>query len=347
MRTILFALLFFAASMTRAAEPLRVVAETADLASIAQAVGGSRVTTAAIAAAGQDAHFIEAKPSFMVKLRDADLLVAVGMELAAGWEDPLLRGSRNERIQPGRPGYLDASTDVLKLEVPTGTIDRSRGDVHALGNPHYWLDPWNARQVAASIAARLTQLSPADAATFQANLAAFQQRLDSAMFGDALVKAVGGDALWTAELGGGVARALPALAASRPGLPPLGGWSARMAPLAGRSVITYHRSWSYFLTRFGLTLIGEIEPKPGIPPTPAHVLELIKLAQATKVGVVVAEPWYAKEAPELIAAKTGAPLLRLALSTGGNDPGDDYVAHEGRLVDAFATALGTTAPGHP
>jgi len=327
------------------AKPLRVVAATTDLASIAKSIGGASVDVSVIVAANQDAHFIEAKPSLMIRLRDADLFVVVGMELGIGWEEPLLRGSRNAKVQPGQPGYLDVSTDVLKLDVPTGTIDRSQGDVHAFGNPHYWLDPWNARQVAASIARRLTELAPGDAPTFASHLDAFRQRLDTAMFGEPLVQALGGDALWTAELGGGVARTLPRLAATHPGLPALGGWAATMAPFADQSVITYHRSWSYFLNRFGLVLLGQVEPVPGIPPTPSHVLDLIQRGKAARVRVVLAEPWYSAEAPELVARKLEASLLRLALSTGGNGEGDDYIAHVSHVGGAIAGALAGSAAG--
>ena len=320
-----------------ASAKLKVMTTTTDLASIARAVGGDAVEVTAIASGDQDPHFIEARPSLMSGARNADLLVEVGMELEVGWEPLILQGARNPKIQAGQPGHLDASEGVRKLEVPTGTVDRSQGDVHPFGNPHYWLDPWNARVVSQEIADRLAQLSPQDAPAIRERAAAFRARLDAAMFGADLAKAAGGDALWRMA-DGDLPAALKAEAARRGGaLPPLGGWAARLAPFRGAAVMTYHKSWPYLLDRFGLVTVGEIEPKPGIPPSPSHLLELIKAAQQAHAKAILVEPWYGNQAPDLVAGRTGAKVVSVTQSVETAD--GDYVEHFGKIVEALASAL--------
>jgi ABC-type Zn uptake system ZnuABC Zn-binding protein ZnuA len=318
-------------AQSAAAEPLHVLTTTTDLRSLVEAVGGDRVVATSLATGTQDPHYLEPKPSYVVAARRADLLVTVGMELETGYLPLVLQGARNGRIQPGLPGHLDASSFVVKLEVPTGTIDRSMGDVHASGNPHWWLDPYNARRVAAGIADRLAARAPADAAVFRERAAAFRDALDVAMFGADAVRARGGDALWAAAVAG---------------TPPddVAGWAGRLRPFRGARVITYHRSWSYLLARFGLVSIGEIEPKPGIPPSPAHLFQLIERSRAEHVRLVLVEPFFAAEAPDLVASKVGATVLRLPQSVGGAATSPDYITHLDGLVEAVAAAL-AAAPG--
>ena len=214
---------------------MRVVATTEDLASLAREVGGDKVTVVALAKGYQDPHFVDPKPSFILEVSRADLLIVVGRELEIGWLPPLITSSRNAKIQPGANGYLDASANVRILEIPTGQITRAMGDVHPQGNPHYWLDPANGRRIAQTIKDKLSQLSPADRAYFEQRYADFDKRL--------------------------------AAAESR--------WDAAMAPFKGTKIVTYHRSWPNFMERFGLNVIGYVEPKPGIPPTTSHTVELI------------------------------------------------------------------------
>ena len=283
----------------RAAAVINVVATTEDLASLAREVGGERVKVDALAKGYQDPHFVEAKPSFVFILNKADLLVAVGRELEIGWLPPLVLQSRNAKIQPGAAGYLDASLTARILEIPTGQVTRAMGDVHPQGNPHYWLDPGNGRRIAQAIQARLAQLSPADAAYFAQRYADFDRRL-----GEAEKR-----------------------------------WDAAMAPYRGTKVVTYHRSWPNFCERFGLDVIGYVEPKPGIPPSPAHTLELMATMKREGVKLLLVEPYFDEKTPNSIGRETGVPVLVLPPSVGGEKEITDYVKLFDHNVDAVLTAM--------
>lgn len=283
----------------RAAAVVNVVATTEDLASLAREVGGERVKVDALAKGYQDPHFVEAKPSFVFILNKADLLVAVGRELEIGWLPPLVLQSRNARIQPGAAGYLDASLTARILEIPTGQVTRAMGDVHPQGNPHYWLDPGNGRRIAQAVQARLSQLSPADAAYFAQRYADFDQRL--------------------------------AAAEKR--------WDAAMAPYRGTKVVTYHRSWPNFCERFGLDVIGYVEPKPGIPPSPAHTIELMATMKREGVKLLLVEPYFDEKTPNSIGRETGVPVLVLPPSVGGEKDITDYVKLFDHDVQAVLLAL--------
>jgi len=319
---------------------LNVVTTTTDLRAIAQAVGGDHVKATSICEGNQDPHFIQAKPSYMMVARKADLWIRIGMELEIGWEGLILDGSRNQKIQPGQPGHLDASDGILRLEVPTGKVTREMGDVHPEGNPHYWLDPFNARIIAGTIAARLSQIDPTDAAVFGANLATFRTALDERMFGPQLVKEVGGDKLWDLETKGQLSGYLKEknLAGQ------LGGWAGAMAPFRGQQIVTFHRSWSYFVNRFGLTVADEMEPKPGIPPSPGHALEIIEKVKSQKIRVLLMEPYYNRQAPDLIAGKTGVRVLVCANSVDGEPAAKDYLSMVDNVVNKVSAAF-KSAPG--
>jgi ABC-type Zn uptake system ZnuABC Zn-binding protein ZnuA len=256
---------------------LNVVATTEDLASLAQEVGGDRVNVEAIARGYQDPHFVEAKPSFILKLYKCDLLVLVGRELEIGWLPPLIQQSRNAKIQVGAVGYLDASLHAKILEIPTGQITRAMGDVHPQGNPHYWLDPENGHAIAKDIVAKLVELRPADRAYFEGRLADFEKRLSEAE-----------------------AR-----------------WEGLMAPYKGIDLVTYHRSFPNFADRFGLDIVGYVEPRPGIPPTPSHTLDLINEMKRLEVKLVLVEPYFDLKTPNAIARETGAKVLVFLPSVGG------------------------------
>src|SRR5215510_6390134 len=258
-------------SLAQAQGKLNVVAATEDLASIGREVGGDHIAIEGIARGYQDPHFVEAKPSFILKLQKADLLIVVGRELEIGWLPPLIQQSRNSRIQPGADGYLDASLTAEILEIPTGQITRAMGDVHPLGNPHYWLDPGNGRRVARAIEQKLAQLSPGDTAYYEARYADFDKRL--------------------------------AEAEKR--------WDALMAPYKGLKVVTYHRSWPNFARRFGLDVIGYVEPRPGIPPSPSHTLELMEEMKRQRVNLMLVEPYFDLKTPTAIARETGAKVLMI------------------------------------
>src|SRR5215471_9508677 len=277
------AVVLFATS-TSAQGKLNVVTATEDLAAIARDVGGDHVSIESIAKGYQDPHFVEAKPSFILKLQRADVLIVVGRELEIGWLPPLTQQSRNGKIQPGAPGYLDASLGATILEIPTGEITRAMGDVHPLGNPHYWLDPENGKRVAKAIADKFSQLRPNDRATFQQRLTDFTGRLD--------------------------------VAEKR--------WLQQMAPYKGTKIVTYHRSFPNFAERFGLDIVGYVEPRPGIPPTPQHTLDLINEMKRQNVKIVLVEPYFDLKTPTSIGQQTGAEVLVMPPSVGGVKEVSDY-----------------------
>jgi zinc/manganese transport system substrate-binding protein len=272
------------ATRAQADGKLNVMAATEDLASIGREIGGDRISIDSIAKGYQDPHFVEAKPSFILKLQKADLLIVVGRELEIGWLPPIMQQSRNNKIQPGAQGYLDASLGARILEVPTGQITRAMGDVHPLGNPHYWLDPENGKLIAKEIADKLSELRPNDKAYFDQRLMDFTQRLDAAE--------------------------------KR--------WLAAMAPYKGTKIVTYHRSFPNFAERFGLDIIGYVEPRPGIPPTPQHTLDLINEMKRQNVKIVMVEPYFDLKTPNSIGQQTGAQVLVMPPSVGGVKEASDY-----------------------
>jgi zinc/manganese transport system substrate-binding protein len=306
-KLILCALFFFACGASPATAAVRVVSTLQDFASIADAVGGKRVETFSLSRGYQDPHFVEPKPSFILKLSRADLLIVAGLDLEVGYLPPLLDQSRNAKIRPGGPGYLDASNGCDILERPTGVVTRAMGDVHPFGNPHYWLDPGNGRVIARAIAAKLSAIDPSGAAEYRSNLAAFEAKL--------------------------------AEAEKR--------WEAALLPYAGVELVTYHNSWPNFLKRFRLKAAGYIEPKPGIPPSPAHTVELINRMNARKIPVILMEPYFDERSPRAVAQKTGATLLRFVPSVGGVPQATDYIALFDYDVKVLADALAAKKAGHP
>ncbi len=313
------------------ADKLRIVATTSDLAAIAKAVAGDKADVRSICTGKEDPHMLQAKPSVILQARDADLWIRIGLELEIGWEPPILDGSRNNRIRIGTKGHLDASESVLVLDVPQTTITRAMGDVHPMGNPHYWLDPLNGRRIAKAISERLALLAPSDAAFFRSNADTFQKALDERMFGAGLVKEVGADALWAKTQDGSIAAFLQDKANQRKA----GGWIAEMLPLRGQKIVTYHRSWVYFANRFGLSVAAELEPKPGVPPTAAHLVEVVETAKADGVKIILQEPFYSTKAANQLAGKTGARVVVVANSVGGQPEATDYLA----LMDLIVAKL--------
>jgi zinc/manganese transport system substrate-binding protein len=302
-RTILLAAAALVASAGTAPAAVNVVTTTEDLASRAREVGGDRIAVEAIARGYQDPHFVEPKPSFVLKLMRADLLVLVGRELEVAWLPALVQQSRNAKIQIGSSGYLDASQGVRILDVPTGQITRAMGDVHPQGNPHYWLDPNNGRIIARNIQQHLAMLSPGDAAYFEQRYADFDRRL---------------------------------AAAERR-------WEAAMAPHRGVKLVTYHRSWSNFVDRFGLNVIGYVEPRPGIPPSPSHTFQLIQEMKRQQITVILVEPYFDLKTPNSIARETGARVVVMPPSVGGVKEAADYIAlfeYDVKLLAAALTGTG-------
>jgi len=298
---LLAAVLLAAAAMpARAQGRLNIVTSTEDLAAITREVGGDRVEVEAIARGYQDPHFVEAKPSFILRLSRADMLIVVGRDLEIGWLPPLIQQSRNRKIQVGAEGYVDASLQARILEIPQGQITRAMGDVHPLGNPHYWLDPENGKLVAREIFDALAAARPGDRAMFQQRLDDFLARLDAA------------EARWVAML----------------------------EPYRGIKVVTYHNSFPNFAERFGLDVMGYVEPRPGIPPSPQHTFDLINDMKAQGVKVILVEPYFDLKTPQAIARDTGAEVLVMPPSVGGVDEITDYFGlfdyNVGLLRDAFA-----------
>lgn len=267
-----------------AAPKLYVVTSTQDLAALAQEVGGDRISVEAIARGYQDPHFVEAKPSFLLKLRKADLLIAVGLQLEIGWLPPLVTQCGNPRVQPGAAGYLEASQFAEILDIPTTAVTRAMGDVHPFGNPHYWTDPENGRRVARGIQARLTQLLPEDAAYFEERFRSFDQRLREAE--------------------------------KR--------WDEQLKPYRGTKLVTYHRSWPNLAKRFGLDVVGYVEPRAGIPPSPGHLVQLIQQMKRENVKVILVEPYFDLKTPESVARQTNGQVVVLLPSVGGEKEVTDY-----------------------
>jgi ABC-type Zn uptake system ZnuABC Zn-binding protein ZnuA len=294
-----FAAFGTAVEPVRAAAPLKVVTTTEDLASLAREVGGDRITVVALAKGYQDPHQVDPKPSFILEVSRADLLIAVGRELEIGWLPALTTSARNAKVQPGGAGYLDASANVKILEIPTGQITRAMGDVHPAGNPHYWLDPGNGRIMAKAIRDKLTALAPADKASFDARYAQFDTKLTAAEKK----------------------------------------WDAQMAPYRGAKLVTYHRSWPNFMERWGLNVIGYVEPKPGIPAPPAHIIQLIEEMKRQNVKLIVVEPYFSLKTPQSIASKVDGTVLVLAPSVGGVKEATDYIQLFDYNVTQIASAL--------
>jgi len=304
-RMFLAALIAAFSLSTDAQAAIKVVTTTQDLAALTAEIGGEKVTAEALARGYQDPHFVEAKPSFVIKLHGADLLVLVGRELENAWLPALITQSRNAKIQPGSAGYLDASLSARILDVPTGQITRAMGDVHPQGNPHYWLDPGNGRRIAQAIQKKLTDMSPGDAAYFQQRYADFDRRL--------------------------------AEAEAR--------WRAALAPYKGTKVVTYHRSWPNFAEAFGLDVVGYVEPKPGIPPSPSHTLTLMHEMKRQGIKLILVEPYFDLKTPNAIARDTGAQVLVLPPSVGGVKEATDYLKLFDYDVNLLVSAL-KTATGH-
>jgi zinc/manganese transport system substrate-binding protein len=290
------ALLCFLSLPARA--ELKVVTTVPDLAALAKAVGGDKASVTSLSLSTQDPHFVDAKPNLALLLNRADLLIAVGLELELGWLPTLQLGARNARIQSGNPGYLEASHLVKVLDVPTGQIDRSQGDVHPRGNPHYLYDPRAALAVARGIAARMEQLDPKNAATYRSNLEKFSAELEKAR----------------------------------------ADWEKRLAPLKGVPIISYHKTTVYLADWLGFSAFAFLEPKPGVPPSPAHVAQVLAMGRQKKARFVIQEDFYPNSTSRLVATKLPAPLV---LIPGGTDfrAGETYIQNMEQLVKRLEQGL--------
>jgi zinc/manganese transport system substrate-binding protein len=286
---------------TTAQAKLNVVATITDFGSIAEEIGGDKVKVTSIAKGTEDSHFVDARPSFVRVLNQADVLIEGGAELEIGWLPPLVNGARNARILADAPGHIILGRYLRLIEVPSGPIDRSMGDIHPFGNPHFWLDPENVKIIAGVLAETFAKLDPSDQGYFQANLKAFTSRLDTKL------------AEWTKDL----------------------------APYRGTKVVTYHKSFDYFLQRFGLELAGTIESKPGIEPSPAYINALIQRLRGGAVKLVIIEPYRRPKTPEYVAQSVGAKLLVLPEKVHGDAQAKDSMALFEHDVSEMVAALRT------
>ena len=280
---------------------LNVVATTPDLASIAKEIGGDKITVTTLAKPSEDPHFVDAKPSFIVKLNHADMVVEGGAELEIGWLPALLGQSRNVKLAAGAPGHVNCSKGVPLLDVPA-TLDRSRGDIHAAGNPHFAISPSNVKIVAQTIAAALAENDPANAGAYSANLKNFTAALDAK-----LVE-----------------------------------WQKTLAPFKGRSIVAYHDSWPYFAREFGLKIELFLEPKPGIPPTPSHLAEVIAKMKMEAARVIIVDAYLNRRTAETVARETGAMVVPVTQFPGGiKGTEGGYIQLLDYLVGSLASAFNT------
>lgn len=271
---------------------VKVVTTLPDLADITRQIGGDRVKVDCIVRGNQNPHFVDVKPSYMMKLKSADVFLQIGMELEL-WAPQIIDGSRNDKLD-----VVDLSKNISKLEVPA-KFDASQGDVHRYGNPHYWLDPRNMRTVVEEIVASLAKVSPNDEPFFRSNAETYLKKLDAKI----------------AE------------------------WEGRMRPYRGSKIITFHKSWTYFANWLGLVVVDQVEPKPGIPPSPSHTAMLIQLVRTGDIKAIIVEPFYDTSAPEQIARSTGAKVLQLPTSVGGAEAAKDYISMMDYNIETLAAAL--------
>jgi zinc/manganese transport system substrate-binding protein len=277
---------------------LRVVATTPDLASVAREIGGDRVSVVALAKPTEDPHYVDAKPSHIVTLNRADALIEGGAELELGWLPPLLENSRNSKISAGAPGRIVASEGIKMLEIPT-SFDRSKGDVHSLGNPHFLVDPVNVKIVARNIASHFSQIDPKRGAAYNANLSRFNSRLDTKY----------------AE------------------------WQKQLAPYRGAKIVTYHKDFVYFADRFGLSIVDELEPKPGIAPSPAHLAQVIGKMRAANAKLILVQPYQNRKTAETVARQVGAVVLDTPQQPGAAGKTTTYFDMMDNLVNTISSGF--------
>ncbi|NUO09414.1 MAG: zinc ABC transporter substrate-binding protein [Candidatus Brocadia sp.] len=277
-----------------------IVASTSDLGSLVKEIGHDKVNITTIAKPTEDPHFVDAKPGFIVKLNKADMLIEGGLQLETGWLPPLVLGARNQKILPGNPGYIIASSGIQILEVPPA-LTRAAGDIHPFGNPHYMLDPLNGKIVATHICEQLCQLDAANCAYYKNNLNNFSKRLDQK----------------------------------------LSEWQKMMEPFRGTKIVTYHKTFPYFVKRFNLDIIGELEPKPGIPPSPSHLNTLIPMMKDKGAKLILIEEFRERKTPEFVSEKTGARVVVLPIMAGGQKGIESYLALFDYNINQIISALKT------
>jgi ABC-type Zn uptake system ZnuABC Zn-binding protein ZnuA len=320
------------------AQRLQVCCSVPDLASLVQTVGGEHVSVTTFAKGTEDPHFLEAKPSFVRALNQANLLVMLGLEMEAGWSPVVLQNARNGAVLAGSPGYLDASTAIRPLDVPTGTIDRSQGDVHPGGNPHYLLDPICGMQVARLIRDKLTELRPEQKAYFNERYEAFCRRAGELLVGEPLARKYKPDDIPKLVLLFEYGKLEPYLKSQKEDSL-LGGWLGMMLPYYGTKAVDDHNMWPYFARRFGLRVVAHMEPKPGIPPTTQHLGSVAQQMRAEQVRVILANPYYDPRHAQFLASNSGAKIVNAAHQVGARPGTDDYLSMVDYNVRQLVAAL--------
>src|SRR5438874_3826787 len=298
MKKILLLLSTIVTCVFAAQAKLNVVATLPDFGSLAREIGGDKINVVVLAKPTEDPHFVDARPSFVVSLRNADVLIDGGAELELGWLPPLLQNARNPKIEIGKPGRVQASQGIHLMNVPTN-VTRAAGDVHAFGNPHFTVDPIIAKAIAQHIAQSFSALDPANAAFYEANYKKFEASINAK----------------------------------------LQEWGAAMLPFKGQQVMAYHDSWPYFAHRFGVNIDAFLEPKPGIPPSPSHLAEVIEKMKGQKIKAIIVEPFHDRKIAEKVASSTGAKVVDFAQYPGGLPNTDSYVKLIDRLVANLSAAL--------
>lgn len=281
-----------------ASAQVQVVTTLPDLASITRYVGGEHVDVFSIARGNQNPHFVDPKPSYIVKLSRADMYVTVGLDLEKGWAPQLVQSSRNSKIQRGNAGYVDASEGISLLQVPS-TINPEEGDIHIYGNPHYWLDPLRGKQIAETIYNHLAEISPENEAEFAKNLESFKNTIDEKMTE----------------------------------------WQQKMEPYKGTKIIAYHNEWVYFEERFGLEIADFLEPKPGIPPSPSQLVNVINKVKSQNIPVLINSPYFSSKSPNVVARNTNIELVQLSTMTGGYDEIENYIGLFDYNINTLVEAL--------
>ena len=318
------------------AEPLKVCATVPDLGRLSEAVGGDRVAVTTFAKGPQDPHFLEPRPSLVKALSYADVLVITGLDLEAGWAPVLWKNARNSNVLPGGSGFIDASIAVDLLGAPVRVVDRSMGDVHGRGNPHYLVDPVSGLRVAALLRDRFKRLRPGDASFFDERYAGFSKMLQRALVGDSLAAKY--DATKLAKLH--EQGKLVAFLESQGERGKLGGWLGLLAPFYGRSLVADHDFWPYFSRRFGVRVVGFFEPRPGVPPTTRHLRGLIETMRATKITGILSVTYFSPRHARFVAKSTGANIVRLAHQCGARAGTADYISMVDHNVRQLANAFG-------
>lgn len=332
--TILCALVAAVATGTAEAAPkkIQVVTTLNVLAGVTRDIGGDRVSVTALAKPNQDPHTLVAKPTFKVLAKNADLFVEIGLGLDI-WGSAVTDASGNPEIQTGQKGRVIASEGITTRELPS-TLSKAWGDIHPYGNPHVWLDPVNVKQIAINIAAGLTRVDPDGKDAYAANLKAFNAKIDDMLYGHALIEEYGASKLERLSRRNELIDYLK----SKQTYAKLGGWLKRAESLRGLKILTYHKTWVYFCERFGIEIRGEIEEKPGIPPSQDYLATLIKKINDEKIKVLFIDTIYPTKDGEFIAGKTGTKIVQSPIDLGGAPGTDDYFSLINTLLDRIVAA---------